>query len=146
MKSKIGFYTGLIITTILGYMVLFTSCIKFDEDEEEQYSYFLVEVDSINLADTITTGDTLFISFYGTVGINNCYSFSHFYPETDEDTINVEVWGKLAPAENCISDTIYLEGEQLQVFNIYEGTYFVHVRQPDGSLLTDSLTVVPVGK
>ncbi len=144
MKSKISFYTGLIITAILGYMVLFTSCVKF-EDEEEQYTYFLIEVDSISLADTMTITDTLFISFYGTVGTDNCYSFSHFYPEINLDTIDVEVWGKQAPVENCTSDTIYLEGEQLQVFNFFEGTYFVHVKQPDGSILTDSLTVVPVG-
>lgn len=144
MKLKISFYTGFIITTILGYMILFPSCVKFDE-EEEQETYFLVEVDSISLADTITTSDTLFISFYGTVGTNNCYSFSHFFPQTDEDTINIEVWGKLAPGENCDSGLVYLEGEQLNIVNFDEGTYFVHVYQPDGSLLTDSLAVIPAG-
>lgn len=144
MKSKISFYTGFIITTILGYMILFPSCVKFDE-KEEQETYFLVEVDSISLADTITTSDTLFISFYGTIGTNGCYSFSHFYPQTDEDTINVEVWGKLAPGENCTSVMVYLEGEQLNIINFDEGTYFVHVYQPDGSLLTDSLAVIPAG-
>lgn len=144
MKLKISFYTGLIIISILGYMILFTSCVKFDE-EEEQDTYFIVEVDSISLADTITTSDTLFISFYGTVGNNSCYSFSHFYPQTIADTINVEVWGKLAPGENCDSVIVYLEGEQLKIINFDEGTYFVHVKQPGGGLLTDSLTVVPAG-
>ncbi len=144
MKSKISFYTGLIITTILGYMILFTGCVKFDE-EEEQDIYFIVEVDSISLADTITTADTLFISFYGTIGDNSCYSFSHFYPQTNVDTINVEVWGKLAPGENCDSVIVYLDGEQLKILNFDEGTYFVHVKQPDGSLLIDSLAVVPTG-
>ena len=144
MKSKISFYTGLIITTILGYIILFPGCVKFDE-EEEQESYFLVKVDSISLADTITTSDTLFISFYGTVGTTGCYSFSHFYPQTNVDTIDVEVWGKLAPGENCDSGLVYLEGEQLNILNFDEGIYFVHVYQPSGSLLTDSLTVVPAG-
>ena len=144
MKSKISFYTGLIIISILGYMILFTGCVKFDE-EEEQDTYFIVEVDSINLADTISTADTLSISFYGTVGNNSCYSFSHFYPQTNVDTINVEVWGKLAPGENCDSVIVYLEGEQLKIINFDEGTYFVHVKQPGGGLLTDSLTVVPSG-
>lgn len=144
MKSKISFYTGLIIISIMGYMIIFTSCVKFDE-KEEQDTYFLVEVDSISLADTITTADTLFISFYGTVGNNGCYSFSHFYPQTIADTINVEVWGKLAPGENCTSVMVYLEGEQLKIINFDEGTYFVHVKQPGGGLLTDSLTVVPSG-
>ena len=143
MKSKISFYTGLIITTILGYMIIFTGCVKFEE--EEQDTYFLVEVDSIGLADTITTTDTLSISFYGTVGNNSCYSFSHFYPQTNVDTIDVEVWGKLAPGENCDSVLVYLEGEQLKIINFDEGTYFVHVKQPGGGLLTDSLTVVPTG-
>jgi hypothetical protein len=144
MKSKISFYTGLIIISILGYMIIFTGCVKFDE-EEEQDTYFLVEIDSISLADTITTSDTLSISFYGTVGNNGCYSFSHFYPQTNEDTINIEVWGKLAPGENCTSVMVYLEGEQLNILNFDEGTYFVHVKQPGGGLLTDSLTVVPSG-
>ena len=143
MKLKISFYTGLIITTILGYMILFTSCVKFDDPEE--HTYFLVEVDSIILPDTITITDTLHISFYGTVGTNKCYSFSHFYPQTDEDTINIEVWGKLAPGENCDSGLVYLEGEQLNIVNFNEGTYFVHVYQPNEGLLTDSLTVVPAG-
>ncbi len=143
MKSKINFFTGLIITTILGYMILFPGCVKFDDDDDERESYFLVMVDSIDLADTITTSDTLSISFYGTVGTNSCYSFYQFYPETIVDTINVEVWGVLAPGENCDSGLVYLEGEQLNIYNFDEGTYFVHVKQPDGSLLTDSLAVVP---
>ena len=145
MKSKINLYTGLIITTILGYMIFFTGCVKFEE-EEEQETYFLIEVDSINLADTITTSDTLFISFYGTVGTTSCYSFYQFCAETVMDTINIEVWGMLAPGENCDSGLVYLEGEQLNVYDFYEGTYFMHVYQPDGSLLTDSLTVVLPGQ
>jgi len=144
MKSKINFFTGLIITTILGYIILFPGCVKFDDDEEQE-TYFLIEVDSISLADTITTSDTLFISFYGTVGTTDCYSFYQFYPETIVDTIKVEVLGKLLPGENCDSVMVYLEGEQLNIINFDEGTYFVHVKQPDGSLLTDSLAVVPTG-
>jgi len=144
MKSKINFFTGLIITTILGYIILFPGCVKFDDDEEQE-TYFLIEVDSIDLADTITTSDTLFISFYGTVGTTDCYSFYQFYPETIVDTIKVEVLGKLLPGENCDSVMVYLEGEQLNIINFDEGTYFVHVKQPDGSLLTDSLAVVPTG-
>jgi len=144
MKSKINFFTGLIITTILGYIILFPGCVKFDDDEEQE-TYFLIEVDSISLADTITTSDTLFISFYGTVGTTDCYSFYQFYPETIVDTIKVEVLGKLLPGENCDSVMVYLEGEQLNIINFDEGTYFVHVKQPDGSLLTDSLAVIPAG-
>ncbi len=144
MKSKISFYTGLIILTILGYMTFFTGCVKFEE-EEEQETYFLIEVDSISLADTIATSDTLFISFYGTVGNTSCYSFYQFYAETVVDTINIEVWGMLAPGENCDSGLVCLEGEKLNIINFYQGTYFVHVKQPDGSLLTDSLSVVLPG-
>ena len=144
MKSKISFYTGLIILTILGYMIFFTGCFKFDE-EEEQETYFLIEVDSIDLADTITITDTFFISFYGTVGNTSCYSFYQFYAETVVDTIDVEVWGMLAPGENCDSVLVCLEGEQLNIIDFVEGTYFVHVKQPDGSLLIDSLAVVPTG-
>ena len=146
MKSKIKIFSGLIILTILGYMIFFTGCVKFEEEEEEQETYFLIEVDSINLADTITTSDTLSISFYGTVGNTSCYSFYQFYAETVVDTINIEVWGMLTPGENCDSGLVYLEDEQLKIINFYEGTYFVHVKQPDGGLLTDSLTVVLPGQ
>ncbi len=145
MKSKISFFTGLIITTILGYMIMVPGCVKFDDDDTEQETYFLVKVDSIDLTDTITVSDTLSISFYGTVGTTDCYSFYQFYPVTIIDTLIVEVLGMLAPGENCDSVMVYLEGEQLNVYNFDEGTYFVHVKQPDGSLLTDSLTVVPTG-
>ena len=143
MKSKINFYTVLIITTILGYMIISTSCLK--NEQEEQDTYFLVEVDSIAFADTISTTDTLSISFYGTIGNNGCYSFSNFYPVTNEDTLDIEVWGKLAPGEDCASVMVYLEGEQLNVINFDEGTFFVHVRQPGGGLLIDSLIVIPAG-
>ena len=125
-------------------MIFFTSCVKFDE-EEEQETYFLIDVDSIDLADTITITDTLFISFYGTVGNTSWYSFYQFYAETVVDTINIEVWGMLTPGENCDSVLVCLEGEQLNIINFVEGTYFVHVKQPDGSLLIDSLAVVPTG-
>lgn len=143
MKSKISFYTGLIITTILGYIILFTGCLKLEN--EEQVTYFIVEVDSIDLADTISTADTLSISFYGTVGNNGCYSFSQFNPQFYEDTIYVEVWGILSPGNNCAAVMVYLEGEQLHILNFDEGTYFVHIKQPDGSLLTDSIAVIPEG-
>ena len=141
MKLKTSFFTGLLITAILGYMILFPSCLNLDNEEDES-TYFMIEVDSISLADTILTTDSLSISFYGTVGNNSCYSFYQFYPQTLEDTIKIEVWGVLAPDEHCTDVIVTLEGEQLNVFNFDEGTYFVHVIQPDASLLTDSLTVI----
>ena len=143
MKSKISLYTGLIIISILGYMIIFTGCVKLDDDEQD--TYYMIEVDSISLADTITTADTLSISFYGTVGNNSCYSFSHFNPQLSQDVLNIEVWGKLSPGNNCATVMVYLEGKQLPIINFAEGTYFVKVKQPDGSSLNDTLTVLPAG-
>jgi len=104
MKSKIIFFTGLIITTILGYMIMLPGCVKFDDDDDEQETYFLIKVDSIDLADTITTSDTLYISFYGTIGTNNCYSFYQFYAETVMDTINVE------PTDSLLVPSLSFDG------------------------------------
>lgn len=143
MKSKVSFLTVLVIIAILGYMAFSTSCLDLGDDEQE--SYFLIMVDSIKKADTITTNDTLSIKFYGTVGNDGCHQFYQFNTQNEINTINIEVWGVLYPGDNCTTQMIYLEGEELNIYNFDEGDYAIKINQPDGSMLTDSLTVISTG-
>lgn len=140
MRSKFSYLTVISIIAILGYMSFSTSCLNLEDEEQE--SFFMIMVDSILKPDTIDTNDTLSLKFYGTVGNDGCHQFHQFNAFHEEDTINVEVWGVLYPGDNCTTQMVYLEGEKLNIFNFDEGDYAIKINQPDGSLLTDSLTVI----
>ena len=67
MKIKQTF----VVLPVLLFSLTLINCNKNKE------TTFVIKVDSIHVADTINLDETLRIEFFGTIGDNGCYSFSH---------------------------------------------------------------------
>lgn len=102
---------------------------------------FWVKVDKIELSKTITLGDTLHISFYGTIGNNGGYSFERFDSSLEGNNLNLKVWGKYNVAEAQADVMVYLDGRKFNFVPVTKGDYKIIVYQPDGSKIEENVIV-----
>lgn len=102
---------------------------------------FQVKVDSLAHAATITLGDTADMKFFGVIGNDGCYSFSHFLVIRQPASVDFAVWGKRSPANACPAVMVYLNGNTYRYIPSQRGMLQISVHQPDGSMLKDSLLV-----
>lgn len=131
-KIKIAFY-------LLLLLILFSSC---EKDTKTDYESFLIQVDSIEVSNTITANTSFDISFYGTVGTNGCYEFSHFLTEKTNNEILIEALGNQDVGANiCASVMVYLNGENLNYLIEESGDYLIRIKQPDNSFLEKEISV-----
>jgi hypothetical protein len=107
---------------------------------------FIIQIDSIVHADTITLGETLSIKFYGRVGPNGCYAFDRLVPEymqIDASTgeLATTAFGIQTFQDLCPDQEVYLNGSELVVSDIPAGNLIVKALQPDGSAITQQVFV-----
>ena len=122
MKScKVAF---LLLPVIYG--LLFTSCNK---ENETDYTYFLIEVDSIQIPNYISTSESFDFILFGIIGTNGCQQFHELKIEQKGNEIFIEAWGKSAVNANaCPAVMVYLENERLN-YSIHEkGTYTINIK------------------
>ncbi len=124
---------GLVIF-LSGY---FSSCQK-----DEDYEYFLIQVDSVSIPETILANQSFELEFFGYIGYNGCYSFSEFVSEKQNKTILVEAQGKLNVKSTICSDVMVgLNGEKLSLLLKETGNYNLKIKQPDGTFLERQILV-----
>ena len=92
-----------------------------------------------------TAGDTLHVQFWGTVGTSTCYGFTHFEVTRQPFRVDVTAWGEHSCGFTCGDMMIYLRGEDLALFPLYEGELKIVVHQPGGEVLADSVVVIAAG-
>ena len=130
MKVNILLFLSLLLCNI--------SCTTGLDSNDE---LFLIKVDKIELSKTITLGDTLHISFYGTIGNNGGYSFERFDSSLEGNNLNLKVWGKYK-ATGAQSDVmVYLDGRKFNFVPVNKGDYKIIVNQPDGSKIEQNVIV-----
>ena len=133
IKSTLAFFCLLIL---LG---LSTSCVQ---ETKPDYKSFIVQVDSVQISNSITPNTLFDIYFYGIVGTNSCYEFSHFMTEKSDNEIIIEPLGKQdLGSEICASVMVYLNGERLSYVIEESGDYLLKIRKPDNSFLIKEITV-----
>ena len=120
--------------------VIFISCDIFEGNKQEM-EYFKINVDDITSSDTALVGDTLIFKLDGYIGTNGCYSFSHFEENRKSFESTIIVWGKWTPGEVCTDAEVHLYGREYKVEAFERGTYYLKIRQPDNSILLDSIVV-----
>lgn len=128
---------------VVFYLLFVTGILVSCEDSENnEYKSFLVQVDSVEISNNIITDSPFDIEFYGTIGTDGCYEFSHFETSISDNKINIKCWGKQdISSEVCPQVMVYLNGEKL-IFSINEsGKYMVKVKQPDNSFLEKEIIV-----
>jgi len=131
------------LTIILGlFAISWSGCKSNDVSPEE----FIIQIDSIVHADTITFGETLSIKFYGEVGPNGCYSFgrlsAEYIPaENANDELLITSYGNKSNAATCPEGIVYMNGDELIVSDIPAGNLDVKAMQPDGSAITQHVFI-----
>ena len=132
----------LIISVILvmtGLLIWSSGC-KKDEGPSPDY---LIQIDSIVFADTISLSDTLSVKFYGVVGPNNCYSFNKFErvdlgQNDPANSMKIKVWGKQEDTGNCNDQPVYLDGAKILINGFAKGNFHILVIQPDETIMIGS--------
>ena len=129
---------GRIFTAAL-LLLLSLSLFNCDKDTETQ---FVIQVDSIQVADTVVAGENLRIDFFGTIGPNGCYSFSHDETDFVQTTISIKLWGKNSGEGDCPDVVVKLDGMYMDVNFDSSGSYTIQIVQPDNSKLLKTVIVL----
>lgn len=130
--------TNRIFIAVLFLLLSFSLINCKKKDTETQ---FVIKVDSIQLADTVEVGTALRIEFFGTIGPNGCYSFSHDETDFVQTTVSIKLWGKNSGANDCPDVEVTLDGMYMDVNFNSSGTYTIQIIQPDNSKLTELVVV-----
>jgi len=112
-----------------------------DSNKGPDTEEFIIQIDSIVHADTITVGETLSIKFYGIVGPNGCYAFDRLMPEYTDGELATTALGIQTFQDLCPDQEVYMNGSELVVSDIPAGTLIVKALQPDGSAITQQVFV-----
>jgi hypothetical protein len=131
------------IAGFVGFIFLFLSCTHLNSyDYDPDYFLFHIKVDSIQVPKTITSGTPFDITFFGTIGTNGCYSFSHFNQTLTGNEIIIEAWGKVeAKAFVCPTVMVYLDGHKATVTIQTPGSYILKIKQPGNKYLERHITL-----
>ena len=112
-----------------------------DQGVENAPTQFVVRVDSIAHTSFAASNDTIAVRFFGTIGSDGCFSFSHFETTRQPLQLDVTVWGQRSTASACPAVMVYLDGREYKFFLGEMGWFKINVHQPDGSVVKDSIIV-----
>lgn len=153
------------LTVLVGLAI--HGCDFYPLKPDPKYRYFEVKVDSVAYASKVSsftfqgseirhfrpvpttsplaTTDTMRVLFYGGIGPNGCYDFSHFDTTSVDSGYRVGVWGieDTSPGVVCTMELVELRGWPPLVFYppLRVGTWVFRVSQPDGSVLRKEIVV-----
>jgi len=126
---------------IAGLLIYFSGHF-FSCQKDEDYRYFLVQVDSVYISEPVRANQSFEVEFFGYIGHNGCYSFHEFIWEKQGQNIFVETWGKVSLKSTICSDVlVYLNGEKLKFLFEQPGSYKLSIKQPDGTFLEQQFQV-----
>jgi len=120
---------------IIGLAIYFSGCFSSCQKDED-YEYFIIQVDSVSIPETILANQPFGLEFFGYIGHNGCYSFSEFVLEQQTKAILVEARAKLSVKSTICPDVMVgLNGEKLSLLLKEIGNYNLKIKQPDGTFL-----------
>ncbi|MCK9451272.1 MAG: hypothetical protein M0Q90_06235 [Bacteroidales bacterium] len=135
---KYLFYLSVLIIAVYSF-----SCSKADPTAETQQ--FVIKVDSIQLTDTVASGQRFDIKFFGTIGTNGCYSFADFVVSEDSASLNLMLKGnKEVSANQACPDVLVLLGGMAYSHKFkVAGQYHIRVTNPGiGQFIQKDILVV----
>ena len=129
----------LVFTILIFSFGTFLSC---EESHETEYTFFLVQIDSVLIPDNIVAKSPIDISFYGTISNSGYTQFSHFSTEKLDNNLIIECWAKrdknasIGPAWVTL-----LKGEKLRYSFESSGDYLLRIKQPDNSFFEGEIKI-----
>ena len=136
---------ALLVALVAALAFTACGCIVWFQDEPEcEAGPYVIQVDSLTFSPPQpSVGDILHVQFWGTVGHDTCYGFTHFEATRESLQVDVTAWGTHVCGRVCGDAMIYLDGEELLVSPLYEGNLRIVVHQPGGAVLVDTVAVGP---
>ena len=129
----------ILIVTIILATTLCNTCEKLTDPISD--SKFQIYVDSLHVTETVSLSDTVICRFWGFIGSNLCYQFSHFETGKNLDNIYLKLWGYNTGGEICATALSELRGKEYKFIAEQRGALIINVLQPDNSVLKDSILV-----
>jgi hypothetical protein len=109
------------IVSLLALFFILNSC---SPDNDTQYTYRLIPIESVDIPAEFTLGQTYPITVHYTVP-TSCYYFSSLYYEKDLNVRTIAVENVVEQGNNC-QELSAADGAKTQTFNFYvtsNGTY-----------------------
>jgi hypothetical protein len=134
----------LLSSSFIIIAIIIASCTLIGPDKSTIVNdEFRIIVDSARFSSGIYTfRDTVVIQFYGKIGSDSCFKFSHFQEHFESNSLELALWGKKdASSGNCNSGNVDLSGQQYRLYPVQTGFLNVTIRQPDGSTILTGIRI-----
>ena len=102
------------IISLLALFFILNSC---SPDDDTQYSFKLMPIESVDIPAEFTLGETYPITVHYTVP-TSCYYFSSFYYDKDLNIRTIAIENAIAQRNNC-QDLSAADGANTYTFNFY---------------------------
>ncbi len=136
-NSMKTFYSFIKVSFVIIFATLLVSC-----NHKPDYRLFMIQVDSIQVPNTLTANSPFDINFFGTIAGDGCHSFSNFNVQLDNNNLLIEAWGKVdAKAIVCPTVMVYLTGHKVTYTIQTSGIYNIKIKQPDNPYLEKQITI-----
>lgn len=132
----------LFVFVILAALFVGSSCKKDDTTVVDPPQEFQVKIDSVKLSKNVVWNDTLRARLWGKIGTSNCYSFARYETSRDSFQATVRVFGSFLSSGNCAPATVELRSAIYRIYPVYPGKFTITIRQPNGTILQDTTTVL----
>ena len=141
MSARRGFPVAIVAgTALLGAMLSCCDTALAPDYRREGRVFFQIRMDSIDAPDSVEYHDDVVVTFHGFVGADSCHVFAAAGVFADYPDVYVTVWGEIERRARCASGNVYLH-DPVSLGRFLIGTRFLFVRQPDGTVLHDTITV-----
>jgi hypothetical protein len=125
--------------TIIAICLQFSSCIK----KESSSNDFIIKVDSIKAPDSVSSGTSFDIEFFGTIGFDGCNGFKTFNKVDKKNDIVIEAVGTYhSSSGTCPPQLVLLDGQKLNLIIVLPGTYRIIIKEPEDFSIVEEITVI----
>ncbi len=126
------------VIAVLLLLITTAGCTK----EPAPLKDYLIQVDSIHVADTVSAGVSFDIEFFGIIGFDQCHSFKVFNQVYNGNNITIQAWGTFdSDAQACPDALVMLDGMKLNMKLIVPGYYDLLITEPGGYSLYKQILV-----
>jgi hypothetical protein len=133
--------SAVVLLSVCVILIPAYSCLKGPFTSSD----FMIKVDSIHVADTVSSNAPFSVDFFGTIGFDGCFSFKTFKKNIQDSVISVEAWGSYEKMDGqCPSELVTLQDRKLSLSLPIPGNYRLIVKEPDYSELVKRIKVTGV--
>ncbi len=128
---------------LIGISMLGISC---NRDTKHEFSYFLIQVDSIHAPDSVQLANKFTLRFFGTIGENSAFSFDKFDLQQHDNKATIRAIGKQHTGKASLqpTTTFYLDNQSIELKADTIGDFYIEIENPGlNQLLKKTVIVSP---